>query len=101
MAEHLLHYMRKFGNYRITSACRSEAEQRRLYDDYLHGKNEFPVAPPGQSMHQRGLAVDIAQRAIDPYRDLFLHVVGASWRSLGHGFRWSEDDPIHFEWLPS
>ena len=100
MAEDLLRLARRYGPYVITSACRTQVEQTRLYKLYLEGKNEFPVAPPGHSAHQKGLAIDIARRDVDPYRDLFLHVLGASWASADPSLRWSASDPIHFEWNP-
>ena len=101
MAESLLRIARKFGPYRITSSCRTSAEQRRLYEDYLEGRNEFPVARPGHSAHQLGLAVDIARDDVDPYQDLFLFALGASWRDTDPSLKWSESDPIHFEWRPN
>jgi LAS superfamily LD-carboxypeptidase LdcB len=101
MAEHLLRLLRKFGPYKITSACRSEAQQRKLYQAYLDGKSEFPVAAPGHSAHQRGLAVDIARDDIDPFKDLVLHLVGASWREADPSLHWGESDPIHFEYRPN
>jgi LAS superfamily LD-carboxypeptidase LdcB len=101
MAESLIRIARKYGNYHITSSCRSEQEQRRLYQAYLAGRNEFPVAPPGHSAHQRGLAVDIANRDIDPYRDLFLQLLGSSWVEADPDHLvWSREDPIHFEFRP-
>jgi LAS superfamily LD-carboxypeptidase LdcB len=43
----------------VTSAIRSKEEQQKLYDDYKAGKSKFPAAPPGQSKHALGTAVDI------------------------------------------
>jgi len=53
----------------MSSGFRSNADQARLYAD--RGINPNPVAPPGSSNHERGLAVDIAgmtpeQRALLP-----------------------------------
>jgi hypothetical protein len=101
MAEHLLRIAKRYGPYRFTSTCRTHAEQAKLYDDYLHGKNAFPVLPPGLSAHERGMAVDIARPDIEPHSDLFLHVLGASWREADPSLVWSESDPIHFEWRPN
>jgi hypothetical protein len=101
MAERLLRIAKRFGPYRVTSACRSHREQERLYAAYLRGENEFPVLPPGQSAHEKGLAIDIARRDVDAYQDLFLHVLGASWRETDPSLHWSESDPIHFEWRPN
>lgn len=99
MAEHLLSVARKFGPYRFTSTCRNRAEQARLYAD--RENNPFPVAPPGHSMHERGLAVDMSRDDMDPYQDLVLHLIGASWRQADPSLHWSESDPIHFEWRPN
>ncbi len=101
MAESLIRIARKFGPYRITSSCRSRSEQTRLYRDFLEGKTDFPVARPGHSAHQKGLAIDIARGDMDPYRDLFLHVLGQSWRSGDPSLVWDASDPIHFEWRPN
>jgi len=101
MAESLLHIAQRYGPYRLTSGCRTWQEQTRLYQDYLEGRNAFPVAPPGHSAHQKGLAIDIARGDMDPYRDLFLHVLGAAWAAADPSLRWSATDPIHFEWNPN
>lgn len=100
MAEALLKLARKFGPYHITSSCRSMAEQTRLYQAYLQGQNEFPVAPPGKSAHQRGLAIDIARDDMDPYQDLFLQLLGSQWAAASPQLVWDKSDPIHFEYRP-
>lgn len=41
----------------VTSGFRSPLEQRRLWAGRV--ANRYPVAPPGTSMHERGLAVDV------------------------------------------
>jgi len=41
----------------IVSGFRSPAEQQALWDN--RATNPYPVAPPGTSMHERGLAIDI------------------------------------------
>lgn len=53
----------------LSSGVRSTADQARLYAD--RGNNPNPVAPPGSSNHERGMAVDIGgmtpeQRAMLP-----------------------------------
>ncbi len=46
----------------INSGLRSREDQERLYAEYLQrGKTGMPVAPPGKSAHESGLAVDIQQ----------------------------------------
>ncbi len=47
-------------NVAITSAYRSEALQKVLYDKYIAcGRCGAPVAPPGKSKHGFGLAIDL------------------------------------------
>ena len=46
---------------RFTSLARSRAQQEKLYYDYTHGINHQGLAaPPGRSLHERGLAADLA-----------------------------------------
>jgi len=77
----------------ITSVRRSRAFQRRLYQRYLEGYNPFPVAPPGYSAHEHGLAWDM----VGPLPEL--RRLGALWRSWG-GVWGGSVDPIHFEGGP-
>lgn len=83
----------------VTSARRSRAKQQQLYDRYLRGQSEFPALPPGSSLHEVGLAVDVHTAVTDD-----LHRLGTWWRS--HGGTWGGDaDPIHFgaprSWWPA
>lgn len=41
----------------IVSGLRSRAEQERLWAN--RATNPYPVAPPGTSLHERGLAIDV------------------------------------------
>lgn len=100
LADALLKLARRYGPYRITSGCRSLQEQTKLYQAYQAGQNEFPVAPPGHSAHQKGLAVDIARADVDPYQDLFLQLLGMSWAEADPHLIWNRSDPIHFELRP-
>lgn len=44
----------------ITSALRTYAEQKKLYDDWLAGRFNTPhVATPGTSLHESGRALDL------------------------------------------
>jgi len=80
----------------VTSARRSMAKQQRLYNDYLRGISKIPAAPPGRSLHQLGLAFDLARIGIDPLSDPLLNWLGAVWASWGG--RWGgERDPVHFQ----
>jgi hypothetical protein len=75
---------------RITSTVRSNSEQRRLYNRFLAGQAGYPVAPPGQSAHEYGLAFDMVVSPMEALAD-----VGATWRSWGGG--WNPSDAVHFE----
>jgi hypothetical protein len=44
---------------RLSSAWRDSKLQAQLYQDYLAGKGPV-AAPPGTSMHEKGLAIDVA-----------------------------------------
>jgi len=45
----------------VTSAYRSPADQQRMYDNYKSGKSPFPAAKPGNSLHEKGGAVDVSE----------------------------------------
>jgi hypothetical protein len=75
---------------RITSTVRSNSEQRRLYNRFLAGQAGYPVAPPGQSAHEYGLAFDMVVSPMEALAD-----VGATWQSWGGG--WNPADAVHFE----
>ena len=52
----------------IGSSYRDMAQQRSLYQQHLSGAHPGPVAAPGSSMHNYGLAIDVGsmpQRLID------------------------------------
>ena len=74
----------------VTSGVRTHAQQVALYRRYLAGINRYPVAVPGTSAHERGLAVDVW--AGDSARTQLLGRTWASW-----GGRWSPADEVHFE----
>ncbi|MDG4603750.1 MAG: phage tail tape measure C-terminal domain-containing protein [Defluviicoccus sp.] len=83
---------------KVTSLIRSRDEQQRLYDAWLaRGKTGLPVAPPGKSKHEQGLAFDVAVQGGGSQQQ---------WQRLGElgkslGMRWGGDfsraDPVHFE----
>jgi zinc D-Ala-D-Ala carboxypeptidase len=82
----------------VVSGWRSPQEQRQLWEQALdrYGSAEQAddwVAPPGQSMHERGLAVDLGGDivlAIELIDDFDLPL----WRPMDH-------EPWHFELLGS
>jgi len=84
----------------VTSTRRTPQEQYRLYQDWLRGKSKIPAAPPGQSMHELGLAFDIARLGIDPFTDPLLNFLGEIWREMGGTYlgQWGGGgDPVHFQ----
>jgi len=76
---------------RITSGWRSYATQAKLYNDYVRGVAHYPANPPGQSKHEKGLALDILSTNTEALVNL-LTSVGLAWAGPA--------DPIHFE-IPS
>jgi hypothetical protein len=72
---------------RITSAYRSHAKQAWLYDRYIRGLQQYPVAPPGTSDHERGLALDVVSTDTRKLVNL-LTSIGLSWAG--------PVDPVHF-----
>jgi N-acetylmuramoyl-L-alanine amidase len=68
----------------VNSAYRTIAQQMLLYNDRFHNPN--PVAPPGASNHQTGLAIDIEDpRGWEPY------LIQYGWNPL-------PGDPPHFDY---
>lgn len=72
---------------RVTSGYRSTKKQAWLYERYLAGLQPYPVAPPGTSDHERGLALDVVSTNPDALVDL-LTSVGLFWAG--------PSDPVHF-----
>lgn len=80
----------------VTSARRSINKQRTLYADWIAGRSKIPAAPPGRSLHQYGLAWDMARIGMDPLTDPLLVWLGAVWEHWGG--RWGgQRDPVHFQ----
>lgn len=79
--------------FRLTSTYRSVAEQTKLYREWLAGRRVLPVAVPGTSTHNYGLAFDAV--AVPP-SDTAQLVAAA--RSIG--LVWAgPNDPVHFQIL--
>lgn len=92
-AEHLIRELRRNGlRVVVTSVVRTRAEQAKLYAAYLRGENPYPVAPPGSSAHETGLAWDMDVRWPDG-RD-GAPLAGGAWNSWGG--RWSPKDRVHY-----
>jgi hypothetical protein len=71
----------------ITSGFRSSEQQAALYAN--RASNPYPVAPPGSSLHERGLAVDVPSGFVPR-----LLSVGPQ---AGLCQPYPASDPIHFE----
>jgi hypothetical protein len=72
---------------RVTSGYRSYSKQLALYNAWLRGENPYPASPPGQSSHEKGLAIDVVSTDTDSLVDL-LTSVGLKW--------YGPSDPVHF-----
>jgi LAS superfamily LD-carboxypeptidase LdcB len=81
-------------NVTITSTRRSLDEQRRLYDNYIHGRSRYPAAKPGSSTHGQGLAFDLH---LDPP---VYAAAGRVWESIGFTWGGRFKDEIHFDFRP-
>ena len=79
----------------VTSVVRSSMAQARLYQRYLAGLSDLPAAPPGTSLHELGLAMDLVVSG--DYRGPSQAALGALWKRMGG--LWSPRDPVHF-WVP-
>jgi len=80
----------------VTSARRSMAKQQKLYDKWRYGGSTIPAAPPGKSLHQLGLAFDMARIGKDPLTDPLLAWLGWVWEQIG-GRHGGVRDPVHFQ----
>lgn len=79
----------------VTSAYRSIADQQRLYCKWVTGQSQFPAAQPGRSMHNFGLAWDMARLGVPPKGDPLLAYLRQVWEYIG-GTTGGEVDPVHF-----
>jgi len=80
----------------ITSARRSSAKQAYLYARWKSGKSLIPANQPGTSLHEYGLAFDMARLGKDPLTDPLLAWLGSWWEY--YGGRWGGiRDPVHFQ----
>jgi len=80
----------------VTSSFRSSSKQAELYAKWRSGESTIPAAPPGGSLHEYGLAFDLARIGKDPLTDPLLAWLGAVWEHWGG--RWGgQRDPVHFQ----
>lgn len=77
---------------RVTSTLRSYTYQTRLYRDFQAGRNPYPVAPPGTSAHELGLAFDMVTSPMSALAEL-----GRVWESWGGVWGGRFADEVHFE----
>jgi hypothetical protein len=70
----------------VVSGYRSRAQQQSLWD--RRGSNPYPVARPGSSAHERGLAVDVPRGFVDELLSV------ADQAGLCHPL--PRTDPVHF-----
>jgi len=76
---------------RVTSGYRSRAAQTKLYNRYLAGLQPYPVAVPGTSDHEKGIALDVVATDVQKLAAL-LASVGLNWAG--------PSDPVHFTLAP-
>lgn len=74
----------------VTSGYRSRSEQEALWQG--RDENPYPVAPPGTSNHEVGLAIDVPEAFVST----FLVVA----REAGLCQPLPQSDPVHFEPCP-
>ncbi len=76
----------------INSDFRTSAQQQQAYNDFLSGKIAR-AAPPGQSLHEKGLAADITNwKQAEPF------LIAAGLSPLGPiGSKIRSEDPAHFQ----
>ena len=77
---------------RVTSGYRSTKKQAWLYDRWLRGLQSYPVAPPGTSDHEKGLAIDVVSNNPGKLVSL-LTSAGLTWAG--------PSDPVHFSLIAS
>ncbi len=70
----------------VVSGLRTQGEQQALWD--RRHTNPYPVARPGTSDHEQGLAIDVSQSAVDE--------LAAIARAAGLCQPLPESDPVHF-----
>lgn len=80
----------------VTSARRSSAKQAELRRRWEMGLSKIPANRPGTSLHEFGLAFDLARIGKDPLADPLLMYLGELWESYG-GRHGGQRDPVHFQ----
>jgi len=80
----------------VTSARRSRAKQQMLRDRWESGDSKIPANRPGTSLHELGLAFDLATLGLDPFEDPILPWLGSWWEYYGGRYGGARD-PVHFQ----
>jgi LAS superfamily LD-carboxypeptidase LdcB len=71
----------------VVSDYRTREEQARLYQAYLNGTGNL-AAPPGQSLHETGNAVDISSAFLQANPELRQWLLQAGWQNNVGGEPW-------------
>jgi LAS superfamily LD-carboxypeptidase LdcB len=82
---------------KVNSGFRSMEEQQKLYAEHLAGTRPTPVAVPGHSNHQNGIALDIeVHRSVTSpeYSWLAANAARFGFTNMGAHFR----DPEYWHW---
>lgn len=96
-AKYLLSVGKQYdGRLVVTSARRDPGKQAELYQRWIQGKSRIPANRPGTSLHEYGLAFDLARFGVDPLADPLLDWLGAVWEHWG-GRHGGIRDPVHFQ----
>lgn len=77
----------------ITSVRRTRAQQTLLWRRYRQGRQRYPVARPGNSPHEYGLAWDMWAPPGE------LRRLGRLWERMGGRWGGRFRDPVHFDVL--
>jgi len=80
----------------VTSAKRSSDKQAQLRAAWERGESQIPANRPGTSLHEFGLAFDMARLGVDPLADPLLAWLGALWEHVGGRYGGTRD-PVHFQ----
>jgi len=80
----------------VTSARRSSAKQAELRHKWETGQSQIPANRPGTSLHEFGLAFDMARLGIPALQDPLLMYLGQVWEWMG-GRHGGARDPVHFQ----
>lgn len=96
-AKALYQYGKQFdGRLVVTSARRSPAKQALLRAKWESGQSLIPANRPGTSLHEYGMAFDLARLGISALQDPFLMDLGRVWEWMG-GVHGGQRDPVHFQ----